>query len=81
MDQTRILPLEGIRNFRDYGGYAAADGTTVKRRTMWRSGHHHGATRADLEAVDALPDEQRLGAISESRPHRDRGARWPSCVS
>ena len=70
MDQTRILPLEGIRNFRDYGGYAAADGTTVKRRTLWRSGHHHGATRADLEAVDALG----LCAVVDLRGDSERAA-------
>lgn len=54
MDQTRILPLEGIRNFRDYGGYAGADGATVKRGVLWRSGHHHEATADDLEKVAAL---------------------------
>ena len=54
MEQTRILPLEGIRNFRDYGGYAGAGGATVKRRVLWRSGHHHPATAGDLEKVAAL---------------------------
>jgi protein tyrosine/serine phosphatase len=50
----RILPLEGIRNFRDYGGYAGADGATIKRGMLWRSGHHCEATAADLEKVHAL---------------------------
>jgi protein-tyrosine phosphatase len=50
----RILPLEGIRNFRDYGGYAGADGARVKRAMLWRSGHHCEATAADLEKVHAL---------------------------
>jgi protein-tyrosine phosphatase len=54
MDQTRILSLDGIRNFRDYGGYAGADGATVKRGVLWRSGHHHEATSQDLETVAAL---------------------------
>ena len=49
MDQTRILPLKGIRNFRDYGGYAGVDGAIVKRRVLWRSGHHHEASADDLE--------------------------------
>jgi protein-tyrosine phosphatase len=50
----RILPLEGIRNFRDYGGYTGADGARVKRGMLWRSGHHCEATEADLEKVHAL---------------------------
>lgn len=54
MNTDRILPLDGIRNFRDYGGYAGADGATVKRRVLWRSGHHHEASAEDLDKVAAL---------------------------
>jgi protein-tyrosine phosphatase len=54
MADERILPMEGIRNFRDYGGYAGAGGARVKRGVLWRSGHHHEATSADLERVAAL---------------------------
>ena len=50
----RLLPLEGIRNFRDYGGYAGADGAKIKRGMLWRSGHHCEATPGDLERVHAL---------------------------
>ena len=50
----RILALEGVRNFRDYGGYAGAEGATVKRGVLWRSGHHCEATPADLERIAAL---------------------------
>lgn len=54
MDNDRILPLAGIRNFRDYGGYAGADGASVRRGVLWRSGHHHEATADDLERVAGL---------------------------
>lgn len=54
MDDDRILSLEGIRNFRDYGGYAGAGGAKVRRGVLWRSGHHHEATASDLEAVSRL---------------------------
>lgn len=54
MSTDRILHLDGIRNFRDYGGYATADGATVRRRVLWRSGHHHEATPQDLDKVAAL---------------------------
>ncbi|WP_120715915.1 tyrosine-protein phosphatase [Tsuneonella amylolytica] len=46
-------PLEGIHNFRDYGGYAA-DGGTVRRGLLYRSGQHVKATDEDLEALRAL---------------------------
>lgn len=36
-----------IFNFRDYGGYPAAGGRLVTG-SLFRSGHHHGATPADL---------------------------------
>ena len=70
MENDRILPLEGIRNFRDYGGYAAADGVTIKRRVLWRSGHHHQATAADLERVAALG----LSAVIDLRGDSERSA-------
>lgn len=54
MSGERVLPLEGVHNFRDYGGYAAAGGGRLKRRTLWRSAQHGGATDADLAAIDAL---------------------------
>lgn len=38
---------ERIFNFRDYGGYPAAGGRLVTG-SLFRSGHHHGATPADL---------------------------------
>ena len=54
MDQDRILPLEGVHNFRDYGGYSTSSGGRLKRRRLWRSAQHGDATDSDLEAIDAL---------------------------
>jgi protein-tyrosine phosphatase len=51
--KARVLAFSGIHNFRDYGGYAARDGH-LKRRLLWRSGHHAEATADDLEKVHAL---------------------------
>ena len=48
--QDRVLPLSGIHNFRDYGGYRARKGT-LRTGHLWRSGHHFGATPEDLDAV------------------------------
>lgn len=52
-NDERVIPMEGIHNFRDYGGYAARSGI-LKRGTLWRSGHHSEATGADLDKVHAL---------------------------
>ncbi len=45
--------FEGIHNFRDYGGYAA-EGGSVRRGLLYRSGQHVGATDADLAALARL---------------------------
>jgi protein-tyrosine phosphatase len=54
MDSTRILPLTGIHNFRDYGGYAVESGGRLRRGILWRSAHHEQASDDDLAAIDAL---------------------------
>jgi protein-tyrosine phosphatase len=38
MHPNRILPLAGACNFRDFGGYATADGRRVRWRRLFRSG-------------------------------------------
>lgn len=68
MANDRILPMEGIRNFRDYGGYAAGDGARVRRGVLWRSGHHHEATPGDLERVAGLG----LSAVVDLRGDSER---------
>ena len=52
--QAQILPLEGVNNFRDYGGYAVSGGGRVKTGLLWRSAQHGDATDADLAAIQAL---------------------------
>lgn len=51
--QNRVLPLSGIHNFRDYGGYRARGGT-LRTGHLWRSGHHFGATPQDLDEVHRI---------------------------
>jgi protein-tyrosine phosphatase len=43
----RLLPLEGGVNFRDMGGYPAADGKRVKWGSLFRSGTMNRLTEAD----------------------------------
>src|SRR6266702_3640156 len=59
--RTRVLPLEGGRNFRDLGGYATDDGRHVRWGVLFRSGSLARLTRADwdhlaLRGVRALCD-------------------------
>lgn len=54
MVDDRVLPLSGVHNFRDYGGYAVAGGGRLREGMLWRSAHHEGASDEDLAAIDAL---------------------------
>ncbi len=71
----RILPLEGVRNFRDFGGYETAAGGRVRRGLLYRSGHHADATEADVAAMDRL--SIRFQADLRRPDERERQvARW-----
>lgn len=54
MTGTRVLPLEGIHNFRDYGDYPVAGGGRVKPGVLWRSAQHGDATDGDLDRLREL---------------------------
>ncbi len=69
--QSRVISLEGIHNFRDYGGYAARDGATIVRDTLWRSAQHGDACAADLDQVHALG----IRTIIDLRGDSERTAR------
>lgn len=68
----RIRQFKGIHNFRDYGGYAAADGARVREGVLFRSGQHAGATPDDLAGVAAL----KLRTVIDLRGNSER-AYWP----
>ena len=44
----RVLPLSGVHNFRDYGGYAVEGGGRLRDGILWRSAHHAEAADDDL---------------------------------
>lgn len=52
--QDRVLALQGVHNFRDYGGYVVAGGGRVRRGVLWRSGQHGAATDDDLAVIDRI---------------------------
>lgn len=46
--------MEGIHNFRDFGGYQAQNGLHVKRGMLYRSGSLAGATESDIVRLEEL---------------------------
>jgi protein-tyrosine phosphatase len=52
--QARFIPMDGGRNFRDLGGYPTADGHTVKRGVMYRSGSLGSLTPQGRETLSGL---------------------------
>ena len=68
MSEDRVLALEGVHNFRDFGGYAVAGGGRLRRGLLWRSGQHHGATESDLARIAAL----NLASVFDLRSNKER---------
>lgn len=72
----RHVDLEGVENFRDFGGYDTACGRGLRRGRLYRSGHHAFATDADLARMKALG----IGAVADLRQPTERvrepGRRW-----
>lgn len=52
--EDRHIPLEGARNFRDFGGYRTTSGRTVKRGVLFRSDSLHQLTRDDFRRISEL---------------------------
>jgi protein-tyrosine phosphatase len=67
-DFERVLALEGVHNFRDFGGYTVSGGGRLKRGLLWRSGQHHGATDDDLAKIAGLG----LADVFDLRSSRER---------
>lgn len=68
MMMTRVLEMDGVHNFRDYGGYALAGGGRLKSGLLWRSAQHRDASDADLARIDALA----LGTVIDLRGESER---------
>ena len=63
----RFVPLEGILNFRDLGGYPTQNGGRVKTGRLFRSGEYQHATPDDLSHIK---DTLAVSAVVDLRsPH------------
>ncbi|WP_277873247.1 tyrosine-protein phosphatase [Sphingomonas profundi] len=71
----RHIPLEGGSNMRDIGGYAGADGRTVRWGTIYRSGAISRLTAADWEWID----RRGIATVCDLRAREERDlapTRW-----
>jgi protein tyrosine/serine phosphatase len=68
-DDARVIALQGVHNFRDYGGYACAGGR-LKRGLLFRSAQHLAASDADLVRIGGLG----LAAVIDLRGGPERAA-------
>lgn len=50
----RLVPFDRILNFRDFGGWEAEDGATIKRGTLFRSASFHDASDADIDKLNTM---------------------------
>jgi protein-tyrosine phosphatase len=72
---TRVLPLEGGRNFRDLGGYETEDGRRVRWGRIFRSGAMARLTPSDYSYISTLGI--RVVCDFRSRAERaDEPTRW-----
>ena len=73
---NRILELQGVPNFRDYGGYDTACGRGLKAARLYRSGNHHRATDADLETLAGLGLAVIVDLRRTAEREREPSRRW-----
>jgi protein-tyrosine phosphatase len=70
-----MIQFEGIRNFRDFGGYATGNGR-LKRGRLYRSAHHADATDADLDVMAKLDVAVVINLMRPIERQRFPSRRW-----
>ena len=73
---TRVVPLEGVSNFRDLGGYPAADGRHVKWGAIFRSNALADLTPDDFRTVAGL-GVQLVCDLRTQGERSNQPTRWP----
>ena len=79
VEHSRLLPLQGGQNFRDLGGYPAADGRVVKWGTIYRSGAMHRLTADDFRFLASAGLKTVVDLRSTSERTRESVA-WPEAT-
>lgn len=76
---SRVVPLQGGRNFRDLGGYRTGDGRMVKWGLLYRSGSMTGLTADDYAALE----KRGIRVVCDLRSSAERQAEpvhWPHAL-
>ncbi len=66
--KPRFPEFVGALNFRDMGGYLAADGRRTRWHTLYRSGTTHSLTVADVPFPPGLCSISPAGVLPTERP-------------
>jgi protein-tyrosine phosphatase len=84
MQPDRHIPLQGASNFRDFGGYPAAQGRMVARGRLFRSDRLSDLTAQDYAALGAyrirFVYDLRRGSELQSSPTRWAGEAAPELI-
>ena len=72
---TRLIPLQGVENLRDYGDYAAGLGR-LKKGVLYRAAHQAQATDEDLAALAGLNLATLVDLRRPNERERDPSRRW-----
>ena len=75
MTPDRLVDLERVLNFRDFGGYDTPDGK-VTRGKLFRSAHFHEASDADMARLDGL-GVRFVVDLRRSDERKGEPNRWP----
>jgi protein-tyrosine phosphatase len=70
-----MIPLSGMPNFRDLGGYPTADGRRVRHGRLYRSQSLHFATEEDLQQL-ARMDIRLVCDLRSPRERRHQPGLW-----
>ena len=76
MQKQRIIPLEGIKNLRDMGGYHSNDGRKIKWGALYRSGHYAELTPEGHNTLH----QRRITSVVDFRSPSEKErqpAAWP----
>jgi protein-tyrosine phosphatase len=73
--RSRVVPIEGVHNFRDVGGYPTVDGRITRDRMLFRSDALHNLDDAARERLDELD----VRTVVDLRSDRER-ASFPDAV-
>jgi len=74
--QDRIKPLKGVLNFRDFGGYDAADGAKVATNRLFRTASFAEASPEDMDWLEQI-GARFIVDLRRPEEREENPNRWP----